>query len=524
MDRNREERAPRRRSDDEQANEIDHGEVGEDGPDAVRRDAAPASSHDEDDGGVGGAGATVVISGGDVAAHGEGGAGIGGGAGGLAGNLSPVVRGFGGDGGRGAQLTVTAGTVLADGSDGPGIGGGAGGTGENLGPGDDPAHFRGTAGLLGGFSIHSLGVVTVAGGTPAVTPIHPTSHLPGFMMIDGELVLPAGQSMTVPAGRTITRSARITGEGTIANAGIITPLVYEVGDVTVTGVNHAITFASALTGATPASRVVHVLAPTFAEGARSFPADPTASGVSFLGWAANPDGSGAPPTPTTPLSGDLTLYGVWDDESYLLAPDIPSPLVGDELTVTATAADGDPVGDLSATFVFTADTPDVTVVDNRLTFTTPGEWTITATHALTGVQATLPITVGVDRTSPAVIELTLSATSVEQGGSVTAKVTGTDTWGNPLGDLTDLAVLTSDHPSDIVGPGPVIRFPTASTHVITASIGTVRHSVALTVVPAATGALAQSGADVAGAGVAVATLLLLGGALLAMRRARRARA
>jgi len=35
---------------DEQANEIDHGEVGEDGPDAVRRDAAPASTRDEDDG------------------------------------------------------------------------------------------------------------------------------------------------------------------------------------------------------------------------------------------------------------------------------------------------------------------------------------------------------------------------------------------------------------------------------------------------------------------------------------------
>lgn len=36
---------------DEQADEIDHGEAGEDGPDAVRRDAAPAAIHDEDDGG-----------------------------------------------------------------------------------------------------------------------------------------------------------------------------------------------------------------------------------------------------------------------------------------------------------------------------------------------------------------------------------------------------------------------------------------------------------------------------------------
>lgn len=477
-----------------------------------------------DDGGLGGSGATVAVSGGDVDAYGEGGAGIGGGAGGIAGNLSPVARGVGGDGGQGAHLTVTGGTVYANGTGGPGVGGGAGGAGENLGPGDDPAHFRGAAGGLGGLGIHSLGVVTASGDARAITAIHPTSPLPGFIMIDGELVLPGGQSMSVPAGRSITGSGRITGEGTIANAGIITPLVYEVGDVTVTGVNHAITFASALTGATPASRVVHVLAPSFAEGARSFPADPTASGVSFLGWAANPDGSGTPPTPTTPLSGDQTLYGVWDDESYLLAPDIPSPLVGDELTVTATAVDGDPAGDLSAAFVFTADTLDVSVTGNRLTFTTPGDWTITATHMLTGAQATLPITVGVDRTQPATIELTLSATSVDQGGSVTASVTGTDAWGNPLGDLTDLATLTSDHASDVIGPGPVIRFPTASPHVITAIIGTVTHSVAVTVVPAATGALAQSGADVADAGAAMATLLLLGGALLAMRRTHRTRA
>lgn len=35
---------------DEQANEIDYGEVGEGSPDAVRRDAAPAASHDEGDG------------------------------------------------------------------------------------------------------------------------------------------------------------------------------------------------------------------------------------------------------------------------------------------------------------------------------------------------------------------------------------------------------------------------------------------------------------------------------------------
>jgi len=217
----------------------------------------------------------------------------------------------------------------------------------------------------------------------------------------------------------------------------------------------------------------------------------------------------------------LTLYGMWDDESYLVASDVPAPFVGTAITLSVTASDGTPAGDLSAGFTFAADTGDVTVSGNQLTFTTPGTWTVTATHALTGVTASLPITVSVDRTTPATIELHLSATTVAQGGSVSATVTGSDAWGNPLGDLTDLATLTSDHPSDVIGPGPVVRFPTASTHVITATIGAATHSVAVSVSPAAQrDTLARSGSEATALASAAVLILLLGCALVGMRRPR----
>lgn len=219
--------------------------------------------------------------------------------------------------------------------------------------------------------------------------------------------------------------------------------------------------------------------------------------------------------------GALTLYGMWDDESYLVASDVPAPFVGTAITLSVTASDGTPAGDLSAGFTFAADTGDVTVSGNQLTFTTPGTWTVTATHALTGVTASLPITVSVDRTTPATIELHLSATTVAQGGSVSATVTGWDAWGNPLGDLTDLATLTSDHPSDVIGPGPVVRFPTASTHVITATIGAATHSVAVSVSPAAQrDTLARSGSEATALASAAVLILLLGCALVGMRRPR----
>lgn len=42
------------------------------------------------------------------------------------------------------------------------------------------------------------------------------------------------------------------------------------------------------------------------------------------------------PTSARPVRatlGDLTLYGMWDDESYLVASDVPAPFVGTAITL-----------------------------------------------------------------------------------------------------------------------------------------------------------------------------------------------
>ncbi len=209
---------------------------------------------------------------------------------------------------------------------------------------------------------------------------------------------------------------------------------------------------------------------------------------------------------------------------YTMIPDVSSPLAGDTVTVTVTANNGIPSGDLSAEFALSTDSPGATTTGNAITFTAAGNATVTAVHNTYGTVLTLHVTVVTDRTNPADITVNLSAFSVRVGGTITATITGTDAHGNPLGDLTDLATITSDHPTDVIGADGSIRFPSASTHVITAAIGAISDSVFVTVIPAAAGGgggLASTGAEPTPLAALTAVLLLLGAALLSARRVRR---
>jgi len=138
------------------------------------------------------------------------------------------------------------------------------------------------------------------------------------------------------------------------------------------------------------------------------------------------------------------------------------------------------------------------------------------------------------------LDLTLSASTVDQGGSITVQVDGFDAQGEPLGDVTELVTLTSSVATDVI-KGNSVTFPHASPHIITASIGAVTDSVLIEVIPAAVvvpadtsngtggstqpiraGGLAATGADLTGPLSAMPLLFVLGGgALLIARRRRR---
>lgn len=133
--------------------------------------------------------------------------------------------------------------------------------------------------------------------------------------------------------------------------------------------------------------------------------------------------------------------------------------------------------------------------------------------------------------APVQLAITPSATSVDQGGSLSFSVTGVDAWGTAV-DVSD-AVLSSSVATDVVD-GRVVTFPTASPHTITATLGELSISVTVEVVaaaapaasPADSGAadadaeLAETGVDPALPGAFSALLVLAGLAavVVAVRR------
>jgi hypothetical protein len=199
-----------------------------------------------------------------------------------------------------------------------------------------------------------------------------------------------------------------------------------------------------------------------------------------------------------------------------ISPAAPAVVAGDPVTFVVTGDDalGADLGDVTADVSFTVDS--VPFV-NGSALTAAGTHTVTASlvsDPSVTVDAVVTVTPGED----AVILLTLDATTVGQGGQVTAAVTGDDAYGNDLGDLTDQVVLSSSHATDVIS-GRSIRFPHASVHTITATLATTAgpatSSVQITVVPAA---IAETGVDPLGPLLGALALLVLGVGLAAGRR------
>lgn len=366
--------------------------------------------------------------------------------------------------GSGATIAVTGGTLTAtaSASNGTAIGGGAvpahssqpGGSGGSLhvGSGGEviaaaPANIFG-----GGWNVvdrqiaHDFGSLTVEG----------TLRLPS-----GRLYIPAGKGMIVGAtgrlvGSTIdpTVGASLAGGGIITNRGSITLSSPPTGMVD--GNNTFVYFVS-----TAASNV-QVLAPTFADGARTLPAPPPGTA-----WNTAADGSGTWFTSTTPLGGAsfLNLYAV--APATITVPSDPALLsftAGESIFIwySIIGPDGKDVSPF----------PTVTTRfhDCRLdgsSVTTAGSCTVTASTTVRGVLVQKTFTIQIVPGPVASMSLEPPTATVTQGSAVTFGISAVDAYGNAID--TAAATLTSSRGADTID-GHTVTFSGAGTHAITATL------------------------------------------------------
>ncbi|WP_034270407.1 InlB B-repeat-containing protein [Actinospica robiniae] len=252
------------------------------------------------------------------------GAGIGGGQAAL---TSPPTGGNGGT----VAIGGSAGVVAEGSYIGAGIGGGGNGAGGSLTVTGHPIVVAKTTGYgagIGGGYHGAGGHVLLDGGMVTAANREHYSHTSSAVgMGDGDttfgslavnspatLEIPEGAVLRVPAGIIVTGNGSLHDApgGTVVNDGAIQLPTANV-QWQLLGLlphNYLVTFNA--NGGTPTT-AVRVFATTFAEGARTVPADPTRAGWDFEGWNTKADGSGQSVhfTANTVISADETLYAQW---------------------------------------------------------------------------------------------------------------------------------------------------------------------------------------------------------------------
>lgn len=469
-------------------------------------------------------GGLVTINGGTVTADGgEYGAGIGGG----------IYQGAGEIDINGGAVTTTAGAYAA------GIGGGSEGTGGTISI--DNATVNSNGGILGsgigggytGFPIGlnyganvwiGVGSTVTTPSIRAVGPANQSTTQVGLLTINGELTIPSGGALDIPAGATgkvgptglVKGAGTVGGLGSITNNGIIQNAT--VTTATITDHNYTVTFDSNAAGATPATQTVKVYAPTMVAGDRALPPDPNNPAGTFIQWRTTATGTTAFTT-SAPLSGDTTAYASYIPIHLVVSPATPSVTSGAATVFTVEGFDSINIslGDYTSLVTFTTSNPGAdTVTGNSITFGPAGTTTVTATlntdSSITG-DATATVAHG----SVAGAVLTLSSLSVAQGGSINYTVEARDAYGNtwPAG-----SIVTSSVSTDVI-TGTTITFPHASPHVITANIPGFSASATVEVTPyglAVTGFIYDTALPIYAVGTGLAGILLL---LIAARRRER---
>ncbi|GAB3803852.1 hypothetical protein GCM10028798_23410 [Humibacter antri] len=240
-------------------------------------------------GGSSGFAQAITISGSTVNATSAGGAGIGGG---ISGPMTTV--------------TIDGGVVSAVGGQGAGIGGG-GGAGSNwngvtIQPGSDV-----TASSARGIAIGSG-----TGGSSAF----------GSLTNGGTLRIPAGNSIAIPAGASMTNSGALVVNGSVVNNGTIlnSGTVEHAENVSV----HNTTVSLDAAGGTAPAAPPDVFAESFHDGQIPFPTAATRTGYTFAGWFTSALG-GTQVTDTTGLGNGgpatMTLFAQWSANEYTVSFD-----------------------------------------------------------------------------------------------------------------------------------------------------------------------------------------------------------
>jgi hypothetical protein len=218
-------------------------------------------------------------------------------------------------------------------------------------------------------------------------------------------------------------------------------------------------------------------------------------------------GATALPAAAEGITADNTYHWQLSPEDAVIQP-------GQSITYTVTLVDQDdvPVDPQPSVVPYVGTDAGGDIKDGlTITANTPGPRAVMAVAVIDGKEYTGSTELSV--VGPLVsLAITPSATTVDQGGSLTFAVSGADAWGKPV-DVTS-ATLTSSVASDVVD-GLSVTFPTASPHTVTASLAGITASVTVQVAPAATVAAGASDSPgLAETGFEGATVGIIGGALL----------
>jgi plastocyanin len=431
-----------------------------------------------DSAGIGGsdsAGATVTVEGGTITATGGfGGAGIGGGYNAAGGTFTA----------NGGSITATSGFGAA------GIGGGYNNNTGVGGAGADVTIDVGASVTASSTSAGLTGTSAIGGGGSSA--VFGSLVVGGTLTASSELIVAGGFDATIESTGILQGAGAVNGAGNIINHGIIkntsvTDVLDTAGGLNITDHDYLVTFDGNDASATPLSTPVRLYATTFASGNRTMPTV-TRTDWALSSWNAASNGSGTTFGTTSAVSANRTVYAQWAKESLVITPSAPTVVAGDELTFTVEAfTPGDvSLGDFTSQVDFTSDDPDdvASPIDpTTFGFIDAGTHTFTATlKSDPTVVGTVQITVTPNLAIIGTLTLTPSQTIVQQGGTVTFITSGTDIFGNPLGNASSSATLTSNFAVDQIS-GNSITFPHASTHVITTTLGGVTATVDITVDP-----------------------------------------
>jgi hypothetical protein len=231
-------------------------------------------------------------------------------------------HGAGIGGGEGAQalsaVSITGATVHATGGQGAAaIGGGFGSTG------------AGSSVTIENSDVTAAGSIAIGGGDGAAASAFGTLANTATTGHTSTLRIASGSTLTVPAGQSMTNSGDLVVSGTLTGAGSIDNTggtirqapggTIDDEDLTVTGRNHAVTFAAA-GGTVTAPATKHVYATTLANAGLDLAAYTGSSGSrSLVGWSGTQSGSPLAHVTNDDLLTSLSTSGAESDPVTLTA-------------------------------------------------------------------------------------------------------------------------------------------------------------------------------------------------------------